>query len=228
VTKRKAWLAWSSGKDSAWALHRVQQSGDVEVTGLLTTVTQAYARVSMHGVREELLDAQAESAGLPLHKVFIPTPCPNEVYEAEMEKILAVAKGEGVERVVFGDVYLEGIRQYREKQLARVGMTGLFPLWEEDSAALAREIIQGGVRAYVTCLDPRTMPRELIGSAFDRAFLEKLPEGVDPCGENGEFHSCVWAGPMFRRPIPVRLGETVERGGFLFRDVLLDGRRRSG
>jgi len=220
VSRRKAWVAWSSGKDSAWALHLIRQSDEFEVTGLLTTVTEAFGRVSMHAVREELLEAQARAVGLPLYPVYIPSPCPDDVYEAAMERVLKVAIAQGVTCMVFGDVSLADVRAYREAQLARADLVGCFPLWMQDSATLAREMIQSGLRAYLTCVDPRKLPQEFIGSAFDESFLARLPSGVDPCGENGEFHTFVWDGPMFDHPIQVRPGETVEREGFLFKDVL--------
>ena len=218
ATKPKAWIAWSSGKDSAWALHLARRAGEVEVVGMLATVTESYARVSMHGVREELLEAQAEAVGLPLNKVFIPAPCSNEVYEQAMRAALEKAKTQNVSRVIFGDLFLEDLRMYREKRLAEIGMTPLFPLWKMDTAALAREMINSGLRAYLACLDPRLLPGELAGHAFDLELLSQLPAGVDPCGENGEFHTLAWAGPMFKNPIPVRRGETVTREGFVFTD----------
>jgi uncharacterized protein (TIGR00290 family) len=216
----RAWLAWSSGKDSAWALHVARQSGEVEIVGLLTTITQAFGRVSMHGVRETLLDAQAEALGLPLHRVYIPTPCPNEVYDAAMRAALKQARADGVTQVIFGDVSLEDVRAYRETRLREVGMAARFPLWMRDTTSLAREMIGGGLRAFLTCIDPRKVAREMAGRAYDNTLLASLPESVDPCGENGEFHTFVWDGPMFARPIAVRLSETVERDGFLFTDLL--------
>ncbi len=222
LDKPKVWVAWSSGKDSAWALHRARLSGDVDIVGLLSTVTAPYDRVSMHGVRVSVLEEQARAAGLPLHKVFIPAPCPNEVYEAAMRSAMEEARGEGVSGVVFGDLFLADVRAYRQAQLAKVGMSAHFPLWGLNPASLAEEMIAGGLGAFVVCLDPRKTPRALAGHAFDHDFLASLPPGVDPCGENGEFHTCVHAGPMFSRPVPVRVGETVEREGFIFIDVLLD------
>ncbi len=224
----KVWLAWSSGKDSAWALHVVRrQSGratrrqpHVEVVGLLTTVTGTYERVSMHGVREVLLHEQAAAAGLPLRSVVIPPGCTNALYEEAMARAMAEARSGGVEAVVFGDLFLSDVRAYRERQLARAGMGALFPLWGRDTAALAREMIGGGLGARLTCLDPRLVPRELAGHLYDKELLERLPPGVDPCGENGEFHTFVFAGPMFSWPIAVEVGETVEREGFVFTDVI--------
>lgn len=221
MSKPRAWVCWSSGKDSAWALHLARQQGSVEVVGLLTTVTAPYQRVSMHAVRDDVLAAQAESAGLPLRRVPIPAPCSDEEYAAAMREAIADATAEGVTRMVFGDLFLDDVRAYREQQLAGTGIAPLFPLWGRPTAELAREMIAGGLVAYVTCLDPKTMPRELAGSRFGEEFLGKLPEGVDPCAENGEFHTCVVAGPMFRHPIPVRVGETLEREGFVFTDVML-------
>lgn len=218
-----AWMAWSSGKDSLWALHLVRQSNTCEVVGLLTTVTEAFGRVSMHGVRESLLFAQAEALGLPLHRVPIPTPCSDDDYESLMDKAMAEAKALGVTGIVFGDIHLAGVRGHREKQLARAGMRGIFPLWGRDPAAVAHEMIDSRVGAYVTCLDPRKTPRDLAGHAFDAELLARLPEDVDPCGENGEFHTFVWEGPGYAAPIAVELGETVERDGFVFTDLLPAG-----
>ena len=220
MAKPKAWIAWSSGKDSAWALHVAREAGEVDIVGMLSTVTRDYERVSMHAVRQTLLRRQAQEAQLPLHEVLIPAECSNEDYETAMKEAMDKAKAEGVTRVVFGDLFLEDIRRYRQEQLAKVDMTPVFPLWARDTTALAREMIAGGLKAYLTCIDPRKMPRELAGHAFDEALLAKLPEGVDPCGENGEFHSFAWDAPVFERPIDVRVGETVERDGFVFTDVL--------
>jgi diphthamide synthase (EF-2-diphthine--ammonia ligase) len=203
-----------------WALHVLQQSGQAEVAGLLTTVTKPYQRVTMHAVRERLLEAQAEALGLPLHEAFIPSPCSNEQYEAVMGGAIEEAKRAGVSRMVFGDLFLADIRAYRERQLAGAGMEACFPLWGEDTGRLAREMIAGGVRAYITCLDPGKLGRDFAGASYDLAFLESLPEEADPCGENGEFHTFAWDGPGFARPLAVRLGETVERDGFVFTDVL--------
>ncbi len=219
--KAKAWVAWSSGKDSLWALHCIRRSAEIEVAGLLTTVTESYGRVSMHGVREVLLHAQAAALGLPLHTVLIPTPCSEEAYDVLMGRTLAQARGLGVTKVVFGDVSLADVRAHRETRMAEVDMEAVFPLWGMDAASLAREMIEAGVRAYLTCLDPRVVPREMAGGVFDRDLVDRLPDGVDPCGENGEFHTFAWDGPGFPHPIPVRVGETIERDGFVFTDVLL-------
>ena len=216
----KAWVAWSTGKDSLWALHVARQSGALHIAGLLTTVTETYQRVSMHAVREALLDAQAASLGLPVHRVLLPSPCSDEQYSAAMLRALERARAEGVTRMVFGDLFLEEVRAYREQRLSGTGMEPVFPLWGRNTGGLAREMIAGGVRAYVTCLDPRVTPREMAGSAFDTAFVERLPPDIDPCGENGEFHTFAWDGPGFSQAIPVQIGETLEREGFVFTDLL--------
>ncbi len=222
MPKPKAWMAWSTGKDSAWALHTAltRDRDEVEVTGLLATVTDPYERVSMHGVREELLLAQAEAVGLPVHTVRIPAECTDDLYREKMRAAMLEAKADGVTEIVFGDLFLEGIREYREKHLAEVGMTARFPLWGRDTRELAGEMIAGGLKAYVTCLDPRVTPRELAGHAFDQELLSAFPETIDPCAERGEFHTFVWSAPPFSRPLDVELGETVERGGFVFTDVV--------
>jgi uncharacterized protein (TIGR00290 family) len=218
--KPKAWLSWSSGKDSAWSLHLMRQRGDVVITALLTTLTAKYQRVAMHAVREALVDAQAAAAGLPLVKVAIPSPCPNEVYERAMAETMSRARAEGITRMVFGDLFLEDIRKYREENLAKCGMIPVFPLWLRDTRELASEMIAGGLRAYLTCVDPKKLDARFAGRAFDKKLLAELPPHVDPCGENGEFHTCVVAGPMFASPIPVDAGEIVERDGFVFADFL--------
>jgi uncharacterized protein (TIGR00290 family) len=218
--KAKAWLAWSSGKDSAWALHTVRQGAGFDVVALLTTVNQTYSRVAMHAVRESLLETQAEAAGLPLIKVPIPSPCSNEIYEQAFGDAMARAKSDGVTHVIFGDLFLEDVRAYREKQLSRCDVTPVFPLWGRDTRQLAEEMIAQGLSAYLTCVDPRKLDRSFAGRKFDVNLLRDLPGGVDPCGENGEFHSFVNAGPMFARTIPVAAGEIVERESFVFADFL--------
>lgn len=218
--KPKAWLAWSSGKDSAWSLHVVRQRGDIDVVALLTTVNQKYQRVAMHAVRESLLDAQAAAAGLPLVKVEIPSPCPNEVYERAMAEAMERARAQGITHIAFGDLFLEDIRKYREENLAKCGMTPVFPLWLKPTRELANQMIAGGLRAYLTCVDPRKLDGRFAGRAFDAQLLTELPESVDPCGENGEFHTCVVAGPMFAAPVAVDAGEIVTRDGFVFADFL--------
>jgi uncharacterized protein (TIGR00290 family) len=216
----KAIMSWSSGKDSAFALHEARRSGELDIVGLLTTVTSSFGRVSMHGVREALLDRQAEALGLPCWKVPIPAPCPNEVYEAEMARVLAKVARLGVDRVVFGDLFLEDLRRYREAKLGEIGMSAVFPLWMRDTAALAREMIATGLDATLACIDPRKLDRSFAGRAFDAELLAALPSGVDPCGENGEFHTFASAGPMFAKSVPIEVGEVVERDGFVFADLL--------
>ncbi len=213
-------LCWSSGKDSAWALHALRSAGEVDVVGLLTTVTETFGRVSMHAVREALLDAQARAVDLPCTKVRIPWPCPNERYEAEMARALSEARATGVTHVAFGDLFLEDVRAYREAKLAGTGIAPLFPLWGRDTRRLAEEMIAGGLRARLTCVDPRRLPRTFAGRAFDAAMLAELPPGVDPCGETGEFHTFAHAGPMFRQAIAVAPGAIVEREGFAFADLV--------
>jgi uncharacterized protein (TIGR00290 family) len=216
----KAWLAWSSGKDSAWALHAVRQAREFDVVALLTTVNRTHERVAMHAVRESLLELQASAAGLPLVKVPIPSPCPNEVYEQAMSDAMARATAEGIRHIIFGDLFLEDVRAYREKQLARCGMTPVFPLWGRDTRRLAEEMVAGGLSAYLTCVDPRQLDRTFAGRRFDAELIASLPRHVDPCGENGEFHTFTNAGPMFRTRLPVAVGEIVERDGFIFADLL--------
>lgn len=214
-------LSWSSGKDCAWALHVLRSDPAVEVVGLLTTLNQAFDRVAMHGVRREILEAQAEAAGLPLIGIDLPWPCSNEIYEARMRGAIDRLKAERVAAVAFGDLFLEDVRAYREKQMAGSGLQTLYPLWGRDTGALAREMIGAGLQARIATLDPKVMPRELAGAAYDMAFLDALPDGVDPCGENGEFHTCVTAGPMFARALRVGAGEVVERDGFVYADMAL-------
>lgn len=218
--KPKAILSWSSGKDSAFALHEVRRDGLADVVALLTTINETFERVAMHGVRERLLDLQAEAAGLPLIKVKLPWPCPNEIYEERMADAMTRVKAEGITHTIFGDLFLEDIRAYREERLAAAGMAGIFPLWRRDTAALAREMIASGMEAHIACLDPKHLPESFAGRRFDESLLADLPDSVDPCGENGEFHTAVAAGPMFSKAIPVELGETVKREGFVYRDVI--------
>jgi uncharacterized protein (TIGR00290 family) len=215
----RALLAWSSGKDSAFSLHVLREQG-VAVTGLLTTINDAFDRVAMHDVRLELLRAQADAVGLPLVEVRIPWPCPNEAYEAAMAEALAAARERGTTAVAFGDLFLEDVRRYREERMSGTGLVPLFPLWGRPTRALAEEMIALGQQAVLTCVDPRALPRAFAGRAFDAALLRELPAEVDPCGERGEFHSFAWDGPAFRRPVPVRVGEVVDRDGFVFADLL--------
>ena len=219
-TRPKAWLAWSSGKDSAWALYAVRQKREFDVVALLTTVNRTHNRVAMHAVRESLLEMQAAATGLPLVKVPIPSPCPNEIYEQVMNDAMMSARGAGVQHVIFGDLFLEDVRAYREKQLARCGMTPVFPLWGKNTRQLAEDLVAGGLSAYLSCVDPRRLDRRFAGCRFDRDLLAALPRHVDPCGENGEFHTFTCAGPMFRAEIPIIVGEIVDRDGFVFADLL--------
>ena len=220
TSRRRILLSWSSGKDSAWALHELRRAGDVEVVGLLSTLSEPYDRVAMHAVRRSLLDAQARAAGLPLWPVTLPSPCSNEAYEAAMGAALARARAEGVEAIAFGDLFLEDVRRYREEKLAPTGIDPLFPLWGRPTAALAQEMLAAGVVAHLTCVDPRQVPGALAGRRWDAALLAELPPTADPCGERGEFHTFVSAGPMFAAPLGVRTGEIVERDGFVFADLL--------
>lgn len=216
----RAVLSWSSGKDSAYAFWEVLRARELEVVGLLTTVTRSFRRVSMHGVREELLDRQAEATGLPLRKVEIPFPCPNEVYERAMGEAIAELVREGVRCVVFGDLFLEDVRAYRESRLTSSGLRPVFPLWGRETTRLAHEMIRTGLRASVVCLDPRKLSREFARRDFDGPFLHDLPASVDPCGENGEFHTFAWDGPMFSHPVRCEKGATVDREGYVFTDLL--------
>lgn len=216
----KAFISWSSGKDGAYALAEARRSGTAEIVGALTTVNEAYDRVAMHGVRNSLLDRQIAALDLPCLKVPLPNPCPMAAYEARMTEASATMKAQGVDHVVFGDLFLEDVRAYREAQLARAGMTGLFPLWGRETRALAEAMIAGGLVAYVACLDPKRLDRRFAGRRFDRSFIADLPTTVDPCGERGEFHTAVTAGPMFRAPIAIAVGEVVQRDGFVFTDII--------
>ncbi|HET8714771.1 MAG TPA: hypothetical protein VFM16_03030 [Holophagaceae bacterium] len=220
MTQPRALLSWSSGKDAAWALHTLRQQGEVEIVGLLTTINRSFDRVAMHAVRESLLEAQADAAGLPLWKVEIPWPCTNEAYKAAMAAACARAVAEGIETIAFGDLFLEDVRDYRIQKLAGTGLRPLFPLWGRPTDQLATEMIAGGLKATLTCVDPKVLDPSFAGRDFDATLLEDLPAGVDPCGERGEFHSFAWDGPMFRHPLPVRRGEVVEREGFVFADLL--------
>lgn len=216
-------VSWSSGKDSAWMVHVLRKTPGTEIGGLLTTVNAAAQRVAMHAVRVDLLEAQAEALGLPLRQILIPSPCPNDVYERAMSAAVRQALDDGFTHVAFGDLFLEDIRRYREAQLAGTGLTPLFPLFGADTAALAREMIAAGLRARLTCVDPRVLDRRFAGREFDAALLADLPSSVDPCGERGEFHSFAYAGPMFRYPIAIDAGIVVDRDGFVFGDLTLSG-----
>jgi uncharacterized protein (TIGR00290 family) len=217
---KKTLLSWSSGKDSAWSLHLLRQDTKLEVAGLLTTLNEAFDRVVMHAVRRSLLEAQAKAAGLPLHVVPIPWPCSNQEYERIMAEVCWQARESGIEAIAFGDLFLRDIRKYRETQLRGTGLEPLFPLWNLPTALLAQDMITAGLRAKLTCVDPRRLAREFAGREFDSKLLVDLPADVDPCGENGEFHSFVYGGPMFRHQLEVSVGEIVERDGFFFADIL--------
>ncbi|MBA2692700.1 MAG: diphthine--ammonia ligase [Rubrobacter sp.] len=212
-------VSWSGGKDGCMALRKILEDERYSVKALLTTVTESYDRVSMHGVRRELLARQAASLGLPLREVVIPKSASNEIYEARMGEALAEFRARGVEAVVFGDLFLEDIREYREAQLAKADMCGIFPVWGNDTSEFADEFIERGFRAVVVCLDPSKLDESFAGRSFDKEFLEDLPSGSDPCGENGEFHTFVHEAPIFERSVEFDIGETLERDGFLFTDL---------
>lgn len=218
--KPKALLCWSSGKDSAWSLYVLRAKQEVEVVGLLTTVNEMFARVAMHAVRVELLEAQAKAVGLPLWPVPIPSPCSNTEYEAAMSRAVEKAKAEGITVMAFGDLFLEDIRRYREERFAGTGITPIFPIWGIPTDELASEMVRAGLRARLTCVDPRQLSKSFAGREFNADFLADLPPAVDPCGERGEFHTFAYDGPMFQHPIAVQTGEVVERDGFVFADLL--------
>lgn len=216
-------VSWSSGKDSAWMLHTLNSRHPGAAAALLTSINEAADRVSMHAVRSEVLRAQADAAGLPLITVPLPFPCSNEIYQERMGAAVRALIADGFTHVAFGDLFLEDVRRYREERLERTGLTPLFPLWGRPTDELSREMIDGGLGATVTCVDPRVVPRSLAGRSYDATFLRDLPPGTDPCGERGEFHTCATAGPMFSRRVPVEVGVTVERDGFVFTDLMLAG-----
>jgi len=215
---KRVLLSWSSGKDSAWTLHVLRQSGDCEIVGLLTTVNAEFDRVAMHGTRGSVLEAQARAAGLLLWSVPLPWPCSNEDYEQRMREVCARAVSEEVQAIAFGDLFLQDVRAYRERQLQLTGLEPLFPLWQQPTSTLAREMIANGLCARLTCVDTRQLPSTFAGREFDEALLRELPSETDPCGERGEFHTCVYAGPMFNSPIPLEAGEIVTRDGFAYAD----------
>jgi len=220
MARKPILLSWSGGKDSAWALHLLRDSPEYEVVGLLTTVNQHFGRVAMHGFREELLDLQGEAAGLPLWKVPLPWPCSNEVYEGLMAEVCARAVAEGLHGIAFGDLFLEDIRAYRVEKMAGTGLEPIFPCWLIPTDELARSMIAAGIRAHLVCVDPRKLERSFAGRVLDEGLLAELPAAVDPCGERGEFHTFVSAGPMFSRSIDVSAGEIVERDNFVYADLL--------
>lgn len=218
----KILISWSSGKDSAWMLHQIQLQHPNAAAGLLTTTNQAFDRVAMHAVRRELLEAQARAARLPLHVVPLPWPCSNEQYESIMRAAITGFVAAGFTHVAFGDLFLEDARRYREERLANSGLEPIFPIWKtKPTRDLAHDMIDGGLKARLTCIDPRKLDRSFAGRTFDQRLLEELPAGVDPCGENGEFHSFAYAGPMFHEEIKLTTGDVVDRDGFVFADLLL-------
>lgn len=220
MTRPTAWLSWSSGKDSAFSLAVLREQAEVDVVGLVTTINAAADRVAMHGVRRDLLQQQADAVGLPLRTVALPSPCPNERYEALMSELVTSAVAQGVSVMAFGDLYLADIREYRERQLQGSGLEPVFPLWGRDTAALAAQMVRSGIRARISCVDSAQLDPGFAGRDFDDDLLRALPDGVDHCGENGEFHTFAWNGPGFRAPVGVRIGETTQRGGFVFTDLL--------
>jgi uncharacterized protein (TIGR00290 family) len=222
MPRNKALISWSSGKDSAFSLAEVRRSGEFEVVGALTTVSETFDRVSIHGVRQEILRAQCEAAGLPQHIVRIPYPCSNEIYEARMGVAIAEAVAADITHIIFGDLFLAEIRSYREQKLAGTGITPLFPLWLRPTLPLAQAMIQSGLEAYLATVDLKKLPAEFAGRKFDAQLLADLPIGIDPCGENGEFHTCVVAGPMFAHRLSVTTGERVRRDGYAYCDLVMN------
>jgi len=220
---KKALLSWSSGKDSAWALHILRRTPDVEVVGLMTTMNEVHQRVAIHAVRLELLERQAEALGLPVQVIDLPSPCTNAQYEAAMGKFVDESKRHGIECIAFGDLFLADIKEYREAKLAGTGIAPLFPLWLMPTDRLATEMIANGLRAVVTCVDPQQLPLSFAGREFNEQFLADLPNDVDPCGERGEFHTFAFDGPMFEKPVGIQKGEVVERDGFGYADLLPAG-----
>ena len=232
---KKTWLSWSSGKDSTWALQTLRQRDDVDLVGLFTTVNEAAQRVAMHAVRLELLKAQAQMLDLPLHIIYIPYPCTNDAYEERMQTFVDEIRNDGVQCVAFGDLFLEDVRRYREEKMKDTGIDTIFPIWGLDTKELARDMVgslsqsllvgfdemqvRDGIRAKLTCVDPKQLDRRFVGREFDAALLDELPDGVDPCGENGEFHTFVYSAPVFRRALDIQVGEVVERDGFVFADI---------
>lgn len=221
--KKKALVSWSSGKDSAWALHILRQQGEYEIAGLLTTVNETFDRVAMHGTRREVLEAQAEAVELPLRAVPLPWPCSNQEYEARMQAACAEAVADGIVAIAFGDLFLEDVRAYREEKLRETGLQPVFPLWGVPTDALVREMLADGLRARIVCVDPRKLPREFAGRDLDESVLDAMPAECDRCAERGEFHTVAYDGPMFRWAIPLENGEVVERDGFVFADVKVAG-----
>ena len=218
---KRTLLSWSSGKDSAWTLHVLRKDPAIELCGLVTTVNTQFDRVAMHGVRRAVLEAQAAAAGLPLWIVPLPWPCSNEIYERRMAEVCRRAVAERIDAFAFGDLFLEDVRAYREKNLAPTGLEPIFPLWQIPTDTLARDMIAGGLRARLSCIDTQKLPASFAGREFDLELLRDLPPGTDPCAERGEFHTCAYAGPMFAAPLPIETGEIVNRDGFVFADFLM-------
>jgi uncharacterized protein (TIGR00290 family) len=223
LSMKRVLLSWSSGKDSAWTLHALRRDPSIEVCGLLTTLNTQFDRVAMHGVRRTVLEAQASAAQLPLWIVPLPWPCANEIYEQRMAEVCQRAVNEGIDAVAFGDLFLEDVRAYRERNLAPTGLEPLFPLWKIPTDELARTMIAGGLRARISCVDTEKLPASFAGREFDEELLRDFPPGVDPCAERGEFHTCVYAGPMFAKPLAIESGETVTRDRFVFADFVVAG-----
>lgn len=218
--KPKAVIAWSTGKDSAYAYYMAKIAGDFQIVGLLTNLTENINRVSVHGVREELLDLQVQNVGLPCHKVYMPSPCSNEIYEQKTRDVTDKLKLDGVTHVIFGDLYIEDIRDYRINQMKRAGLSCVFPLWEKDTTRLSQEMIDSGLRSIITCIDPNKLDKSFAGREFGPEFLADLPDNIDPCGENGEFHSVVIKGPMLKNNINVKIGEVKKRDHYIYADVI--------
>jgi len=218
--KKKTLLSWSSGKDSAWTLHVLRQQQDIEVVGLFCTYNKKFERGAMHAVRNELICHQAEQVGLPLHLIPIPDPCSDSEYRTIMEEFIEQVKIQQIDCIAFGDLYLEDVRRYREESLAGTGITPLFPLWKLPTDELSLDMVKSGLRAIITCIDPKYISADFAGYEYNSTFLEQIPDHIDPCGENGEFHSFAFAGPMFNENVNIRVGETVTRDGFVFTDVL--------
>lgn len=219
LTREKILVGWSGGKDSSMMLYELQKSGRYEIEALLTTVTETYDRISMHGVRNALLERQAEALRIPLCKVGIPTKCSNEIYEAKMREVMERYQSQGINSAAFGDLYLQDIREYREKNLARIGMTGIFPIWKRDTTEILKEFLNLGFKAVVCCVNPKLLDPSFAGRIIDKNFMNDLPSGVDPCGENGEYHSFVFDGPIFKEPVPISIGPVILRDSFYFCDL---------
>lgn len=218
--KKITLLSWSSGKDSAWALQVLNQQNDLEIVGLFSTVNKEFGRVAMHAVRIELLQQQAASLRLPIQLIPIPYPCSNSQYESIMNKFIEKTKADGIECFAFGDLYLEDVRKYREDSLSGTGITPVFPLWGKNTKSLSREMIDGGLKAKISCIDPKQLSPDFAGHEYDKSFLERIPDNIDPCGEKGEFHTFAYDGPMFNYKINISTGETISRDGFVFTDLL--------